>query len=52
MVRILEKYDQIMYGVVHFDALALESDFRIERRQVAECWIRISSRLNARGQTD
>ena len=50
-----------MFVVVYFDALAQESDFKIERRQVVLlCWMqdlnqglwnRISSRLNARWQT-
>ena len=51
-----------MFVVVNFDALAQASDFRTERRQVVFlCWMpdsnqglwnRISSRLNARWQTD
>ena len=52
-----------MFVVVNFDDLARASDFKIERRQVVflcwmqdsnpEClWNRISSRLNARWQTD
>ena len=55
----LAKY---MFVVVNFDALVQASDFQIERRQVVFlCWMqdlnqgfwnRISSRLNARWQTD
>ena len=52
-----------MFVVVNFDALAQASDFLIERRQVVLlCWMQdsnpeglwnpISSRLNARWQTD
>ena len=52
-----------MFVVVNFNALAQASDFRIERKQVVFlCWMqdsnseglwnRISSRLNARWQTD
>ena len=51
-----------MFVVVNFNALAQASDFQIERRQVVFlCWMqnlnhslwnRISSRLNARWQTD
>ena len=51
-----------MFVVVNFDALAQASDFQIERRHVVFlCWMqdlnqglwsRISSRLNARWQTD
>ena len=56
-------YLSLCVFVVNFDALAQASDFRIERRQVVFlCWMqdlnpeslwnRISSRLNARWQTD
>ena len=51
-----------LFVVVNFDALAQASDFQIERRQVVFlCWMqdlnqglwnRISSKLNARWQTD
>ena len=51
-----------MCAIVNFDALAQASDFRIERRLVVcfgKCrirtqglWNRLSSRLNARWQTD
>ena len=52
-----------MFVVVNFDALAQASDFRIKRRQVVflywmqdsnpeGLWNQISSRLNARWQTD
>ena len=59
----LPTYIHTYMFVVHFDALAQASDFRIERRQVVFlCWIqysnpeglwnRISSKLNAHWQTD
>ena len=56
-------FHAVMFVVVSFDAIAQESDFRIKKRQVVflwwmqesnpeGLWNRISSRLNARWQTD